>query len=265
MSARREGVVAVVTGAGSGIGRACAVRLARAGHRVLAVGRTGRPLAELAGHLRGEQAGGPSPVEPFPCELGSEEAAARVVQAAAELGSPVVVVHAAGAGGYLDREVWQQEPAAWRSTMAVNLDTAFYLIRLLAPYMRRTGWGRAVMIGSTAGAVPVAAQPAYCASKAGLLGLVRSAAVDLAGFGATCNAVVPGWVRDSAMAEADARREAAAEGVGVDEVWARRDASYPGGRVLTADEVAAVVEFLVGDAAGGVNGEAITVARGSPW
>jgi NAD(P)-dependent dehydrogenase (short-subunit alcohol dehydrogenase family) len=105
---------------------------------------------------------------------------------------------------------------------------------------------------------------AYCASKAGLVGLMRAAACDLGRFGATANAVCPGWVRTD-MAERDAESEARRRGLDVASVWKERDASYPRGRVLDAAEVAEVIGFLVSDAACGVNGEAVTVALGGVW
>ncbi len=154
---------------------------------------------------------------------------------------------------------------AWHRTLSVNLDAAFSLLHLVAPHMKDAGWGRFVAVGSTAGSVGAPAMPAYSASKAGLLGLVRSAAQDLAPYGATVNAVLPGWVRDTAMADADAREEAERRGVSVDQVWAERTASYPAGRLLEPDDVAKVIAFLVSDDAAAVSGEALTVALGSPW
>lgn len=254
---RPTGVVAVVTGASSGIGRAVALLLADQGFRVLAVGRDLDRLQEVA-------AASPAATV-MRCELGTDESAHEVIETAAAIGPPGVVVHAAGLGGYLDRPVDAQTAPAWRRTMAVNLDSAFYLLHESAAHMRDLGWGRFVAVGSTAGSFAAPSQVAYSASKAGLLGLVRSAAYDLAEYGVTCNAVVPGWVRDSRMAEADARLEARRSGVTVDEVWERRAESYPGRRLGTSAEVADVVGFLISDAARAVNGQAIGVTRGSNW
>jgi NAD(P)-dependent dehydrogenase (short-subunit alcohol dehydrogenase family) len=105
---------------------------------------------------------------------------------------------------------------------------------------------------------------AYCASKHGLIGLMRSVACDIGLHGATANAVCPGWVR-TGMAEDDARWEAEQKRVSVAEIWRQRDASYPRGRVLSADEVAQTISFLASDAAAGINGEAVTVALGGLW
>ena len=87
---------------------------------------------------------------------------------------------------------------------------------------------------------------------------------DLARFGITCNAVLPGWVR-TAMAERSAERAAERRGVTVAEIWAAREAEYPARRVLSPEEVAAVVVFLASEEASGVNGEAVTVALGGLW
>jgi NAD(P)-dependent dehydrogenase (short-subunit alcohol dehydrogenase family) len=256
-ASRPAGAVAVVTGAGSGIGAATARRLAADGFTVLGVGRDLQRLAAVASAVEG--------MAVMNCDLTQEVRALEVVRQASTMGPTVVVVHAAGVGGYLDEPVDRQTPEAWRRTMLVNLDSAFLLLRAAAPYMRAAGWGRFVAVGSTAGTYAAPAQAAYSASKAGLLGLVRSAAYDLGEYAATCNAVVPGWVQDSLMAQEDARLEAERQSITVDEVWARRAADYPGGTIVSSAEVADVIGFLVSDDARAVNGQAVGVTRGSNW
>jgi 3-oxoacyl-[acyl-carrier protein] reductase len=249
---------AIVTGASSGIGRATAILLAQLGHQVFAVARDQAMLDRLA-------AGTPG-ISPFAQSLSTPEGCAAVVkEARSRLGPISVLVHAAGMGGYHDRPIWESSSQIWREMMAVNLDAAFELVHRIAPDMVEQRWGRVVMVGSTAGSVGAPAMASYSASKAGLIGLVRSVACDLAPHCATCNAVLPGWVKGTVMAERDAALQAAALGVSVDEVWAGRAAQYPAGRVLSADEIAEVIAFLISPRAGGVNGEAITVALGSHW
>jgi NAD(P)-dependent dehydrogenase (short-subunit alcohol dehydrogenase family) len=249
--------VAIVTGASSGIGAATAQLLASRGIPVLATGRDQDRLAKVAASQ--------ADIVTLPCDLGTPAGPQTLIDEAAKLGAPLILVHSAGIGGYLDRVIWDMSPAGWRRTLSVNLDAAFLLLHLVAPYMRDAGWGRYVVVGSTAGSVGAPAMSAYSASKAGLLGLVRSAAQDLAPCGATVNAVLPGWVRGTAMAEADAREEARRRGMTVGQVWAERTASYPGGRLLQPDDVAKVIAFLASDDAAAVSGEALTVALGSPW
>ena len=250
------GHVALVTGGSSGIGRAVCLALAARGADVVAVGTSRERLDEVsqADNVTGVQA-----------SLDDVEGCSRAIRQARTFGPVSILVHAAALGGYLNRPVWEETFGAWRATMALNLDAAFELIRLAAPDMMRLGWGRVVMIGSTAGDVGAPAMAAYSASKAGLLALVRSAAYDLGPYGVTVNAVVPGWVRGTAMAERDAESEAARLGKSVEAIWKGRAASYPVGRVLAPADVAGVVSFLVGRSASGVSGAAIAVTLGGQW
>jgi NAD(P)-dependent dehydrogenase (short-subunit alcohol dehydrogenase family) len=121
------------------------------------------------------------------------------------------------------------------------------------------------MVSSTAGNVGGPAMAAYCASKSGLLGLMRSVALDLAPHGVTCNSVAPGWVRGTPMSDQAAQREAAERGISEPELWAERAKSYAAGRVVEPEEVASVIGFLVSPEASGVNGESVTVALGEVW
>lgn len=252
-----RGRVALVTGASSGIGRAAALLLAERGARVMAVARDAARLAGLRD--------GPDEVEVLAESVETPEGCARIVaETRRRLGPVAILVNNAGHGGYHDRPIWEETRANWRASLAVNLEAPFELSRLVAHDLRRLGWGRVVMVSSTAGDTGAPAMSPYCAAKHGVIGLMRSLAHDLAAVGATCNAVLPGWVR-TPMADRDAELEAARRGLAKDEVWAERAAAYPGGRVLEPEEVARVIAFLASDAAGGVNGEAIRVSRGSVW
>jgi len=249
--------VALVTGASRGMGRAIALALAADGARVMAVARDEEALHDL-------RAEAPR-IDVLTAQLDDPEGCARAVGTTQDrLGPIAILVNNAGRGGWNDRPIWEQDRTGWSASLAINLDAPFELTRLAVPDMLAARWGRIVMIASTAGRIGAPAQAPYCASKHGVLGLMRSVAQDVAPFGVTCNAVLPGWVRTE-MAERDAEREAGERGVEVEAVWAERAASYPSGRVVEADEIARVVAFLVGDGASAVNGEAITVAHGSQW
>ena len=253
---QHDGRVAIVTGASSGIGRAVALQLAASGAQVLAVARSAEKLASLAReHDR---------IVPFPASIDNAETCASIVQAARKLGPLVLLVKNAGLGGHLDKPIFEQTTDAWRQMMAVNLDAAFELSRHVARDIRAEKFGRIVMISSTAGEVGAPAMSGYCASKHGLIGLMRSLAHDIAPCNGTCNAVLPSWVR-TAMADRDAELEAGRRGITVDAVWTERAAQNPAGRILSADEVANVVTFLASAEASGVNGQAITVSIGSIW
>ena len=247
---------ALVTGATRGMGRAIALCLAHAGHRVVATGRDEDLLAELPAE------GG---VEPLPGDIATPDGCERVVEDARRRAGPItILVNNAGRGGHHDLPIWEQDRAGWDATMAVNLDAPFELTRLIAPDVVAAGWGRVVMISSTAGQLGAPSMSPYCASKHGVIGLMRSVAQDLAPHGGTCNAILPGWVRTE-MAERDAEREAAERGMSVEEVWAERDADNPAGRIVTPEEIADVTAYLCSDASAAVNGEAITVSLGAPW
>jgi NAD(P)-dependent dehydrogenase (short-subunit alcohol dehydrogenase family) len=250
-----EGRVAIVTGASSGIGRATAALLAERGARVLAVGRNTERLAEVA-----RETGAATAAISLDTRAGCEA----VIAEGRRLGPIAILVNNAGHPGHVDQSILQETSEAWRESMAVNLDAPFELTRLAAHDMRTLGWGRIIMVSSTAGEVGAPAMSAYCASKHGVIGLARSVAHDVGAFGATCNAVLPGWVR-TGMAQRDAEKEAKRRGISVDAVWAERAKGYPGGRVLEAEEIARVIAFLASNESSGINGEALTVSLGSVW
>jgi NAD(P)-dependent dehydrogenase (short-subunit alcohol dehydrogenase family) len=198
-------------------------------------------------------------------DLGSPEGCAHAVaEAEQRLGPIEILVCNHGIGSAHERVVWEQQPDLWSETMRVNLDGPFHLSRLVLQGMIQIKYGRIVYTSSTAGLIAEPAGSAYNTSKHGLLGLMRSVAVDGGSFGITSNAVLPGWVRTE-MAERSARQEAKDRGISTDRVWEERAASYPPGRVATPEEVAEMIAFLASEESSGVSGEAIRVALGSVW
>ena len=247
-----NGRVALVTGGGRGIGRETALLLSSAGARVMIVSRTVAELAAVG-------------LEYVAADLGTAEGCGRAVaETEKRLGPIEVLVVNHGIGSAHEQLVWEQDPEVWRQTMRINLDGPFELARLTVGGMCRRGFGRVVFTSSTAGEKAERSGSAYTASKHGLIGLARAIAQDAGPFGVTSNAVLPGWVR-TAMAERSAKAEAEKRGITVEEVWRERAAIYPQKRVLEPREVAQVIAFLCSEAAGGVNGEAITVALGGIW
>ncbi len=198
-------------------------------------------------------------------DLGTPAGCAAAVAATEQRLGPIdllVVNH--GIGSAHERLVWEQDPEVWRETMRINLDGPFELARLTVGGMCQRGFGRLVFTSSTAGEKAERSGSAYTASKHGVIGLARAVAQDAGPFGVTSNAVLPGWVR-TAMAERSAKSESERRGVSVEQVWRERAEIYPQKRVLEPSEVAQVIVFLCSAAAGGVNGEAITVALGGVW
>lgn len=247
-----RGRTALVTGGGRGIGREAALLLAAAGARVMIVSRSSKELADVGLEFVAADLGTPEG-----CKLAVSETERR-------LGPIDVLVCNHGIGSAHERLVWEQDPAVWRETMRVNLDSPFELARLTVGGMCKRGFGRLVFTSSTAGEKAERSGSAYTASKHGVIGLARAIAQDAGPFGVTSNAVLPGWVK-TAMAERSAAAESERRGVSVAEVWRERAALYPQNRVLQPREVAEVIAFLCSDAATGVNGEAITVALGGIW
>jgi NAD(P)-dependent dehydrogenase (short-subunit alcohol dehydrogenase family) len=246
------GRMALVTGAGRGIGRATAKLLAARGARVMGVARSEDELASLG-------------LEYVVADLGTASGCSRAVEETLErFGRIEIFVCNHGIGSAHEHVIWDQNPELWDETIRINLDGPFHLSRLITAGMVEQGYGRVVYTSSTAGQVAEYAGSAYNCSKHGLLGLMRSVAQDGGRHGITSNAVLPGWVRTE-MAENSARAEAREKGVSVEEIWAERDALYPPGRVVTPEEVAEVIAFLASEESSGVSGEAITVALGSIW
>ena len=247
----------LVTGAGRGIGRATALRLASAGATVFGVSRTSSELESLARE---------GPIEVMAASIADRAGCRQVaVEATARLGAVDVVVHCAGVDTHRERAIWEQDADVWEDTMAVNAYAPFELTRLLAGPMTERRWGRIVIVSSTAGAAGGPASSAYCAAKHAVVGLMRAVALDVAPYGVTCNAVLPGWVRGTGMSDETIRIAAERDEITPEEAWARIEAASPAGRVTYPGEVAATIAFLVSDEAGAINGEAVRIALGSLW
>jgi len=247
-----EGRVALVTGAGRGIGREVAELLATRGARVMAVARSEQELAAVG-------------LDYTVVDLGTAEGCALAVSQTEERLGPIeIFICNHGIGSAHERVIWEQDPETWDETMRINLDGPFHLSRLILKGMVERRYGRAVFTSSTAGEHAEHAGSAYSSSKHGLIGLMRSAAQDGGAYGITSNAVLPGWVRTE-MAERSARAEAEDRGVTPEQVWEERAALYPPGRVATPREVAEMIAFLASEESSGVSGQAITVALGGTW
>jgi NAD(P)-dependent dehydrogenase (short-subunit alcohol dehydrogenase family) len=239
--------VALVTGAGSGMGAACARRLAEDHRAVVLFDVRAGSLEPVAADV--ERAG--AEAEAVAGDLSAPADVDSVVRRATErFGRLDVLVNAAGIAE--STRFFDLTPQEWKRMLDVNLTGAFLITLAAARPMRERGWGRIVHFSSTAGkTVSTLGGAHYTASKHGVLGLVRAAAKELAGFGIIVNAVCPGLI-DTPMVKAfttDEQRAAYAE-------------SFPIARLGAPEEVADLVSFLASDQATYITGAAVDINGG---
>jgi 3-oxoacyl-[acyl-carrier protein] reductase len=237
--------VALVTGASQGIGRACALELARRGARVVAGARQEDKLAQLVEEIR--TAGGEALAVRL--DVASAESIAEAFrQAESAFGKVEILVN--NAGITRDGLVLRMKRESWDDVLRTNLTGAFLCIQQALPAMVRARWGRIVNVSSVVGETGNPGQANYVASKAGLIGLTKALAQEVASRNITVNAVAPGFIQ-TAMTEAldEKQRE-------------RLLALIPLGRMGTDLEVAQAVCFLAGDEGAYITGHVLDVNGG---
>jgi 3-oxoacyl-[acyl-carrier protein] reductase len=236
--------VALVTGASRGIGRAIALELARTGHRV-ACCSSSDGAKDVQVEI--EAAGGTALA--VRADVGDAAALDAAFKEIEEAWGPVEIL-VNNAGVTADGLVARMTDDQWGDVLRTNLTGAFHTIRRATPKMMRGRWGRIVNVSSVSGQAGAAGQANYAAAKAGLLGLTRAVARELAPRGITCNAVAPGPIV-TAMTD------------GMPPEWrVVMEATVPLGRLGTPEEVASVVGFLCSEPAGYVTGALVPVDGG---
>ena len=240
-----QGRTALVTGASQGIGRACAVALALAGARVALAARNEAKLNEAAAEIAG--AGGSAAV--FALDIASEDSIRACAKAAiAHFGSVEILVN--NAGITRDTLTLRMKRADWDDVLHTNLTGTFLMTQALLSPMLKARWGRIINISSVVGETGQAGQANYAASKAGLIGLTKSLARELASRNITANAIAPGYIETAMTAVLDEKQRAAML------------AQIPLGRAGTDAEIAAAVRFLASDDAAYITGHVLDVNGG---
>ncbi|HST65851.1 MAG TPA: 3-oxoacyl-[acyl-carrier-protein] reductase [Mycobacteriales bacterium] len=236
------GRVALVTGSTRGIGREIANALAAAGARVAVSGRNADNAAEVAAAIGGEARG-------FACDIASTESAAALVESVErDMGSVDILVN--NAGITRDNLLIRLKDDDWDAVLDANLRGAFATIRAASRGMMKRRWGRVINITSVVGITGNKGQANYAASKAGLIGLTKSVAKELASRNILANAVAPGFIETDMTA---AMTPAARTELG---------AQIPLGRLGTPGDIAGVCTFLASEHASYITGQVFVVDGG---
>lgn len=240
-----EGRVALVTGASQGIGRACALELAAAGAGIAAAARNQEKLAQLVSEITGN--GGQAAA--FKMDVASEGEVKAAVKAAIDrFGKIDILVN--NAGVTRDQLVMRMKRADWDAVLNTNLTGAYLCIQQVIGSMLKQRWGRIINIASIFGQIGQAGQANYSASKAGLIGLTKAVAREVASRNITVNAVAPGYI------------ETAMTAVLTDDLKKKVLDMVPLGRAGSDQDVAHAVRFLASDEAAYITGEVLNVNGG---
>ena len=240
-----QGRIALVTGGAQGIGRAIAEELAAAGATIVLADVNEAKLAETVGELQAQG----TDASAFTVNVASQESIEAGAKAIlGKFGKVEIIVN--NAGITRDNLMLRMKPADWNLVIGINLTGAFLLTQALLSPMLKNRWGRIVNIASVVGRTGQAGQVNYAASKAGLIGLTRSLAREVASRGITVNAVAPGYIETPMTAVLSA------------EVSKAMLATVPLGRRGTPKDVAQAVKFLASDAASYITGHVLDVNGG---
>lgn len=256
MSGELEGRVALVTGGGRGIGCAIALHLADAGAHVAVSARSRHELDEVVEIIRSD--GGTAAA--LECDLSVREQSQDLVSRASETVGPIdILVNNAGVGSSGDpRPLADFRDEFWDLTLEVNLTVPYLLSKAALPHMREQKWGRIITVASINGRMAALHAGAYNASKHGVIGLMRSLALEHAKEGITVNCICPGPVRTKMN---DIRVRYDAERLGRDLSTHEQGLTPIGGR-LVPEDIAPMARYLAGDQARMITGQAFNLDGG---
>lgn len=243
-----EGRTALITGGGSGVGADMALCFAEAGARVVIAGRRTDALETVAERHRA--------ISPVAADVADESSVEALFKAA----GPVDIV-VANAGMAESAPFAKTSLEDWNRHIAVNLTGSFLTLRAGLQQMKGRDWGRLIAVASTAGLKGYPYVAAYTAAKHGVVGLVRSVALEVARSGVTANAICPGFL-DTEMTERSIANIVEKTGASPEEARKRLAANNPQGRLIAPAEVSAAALWLCGPGSEGVNGEAVSISGG---
>lgn len=246
-----ESTHAVVTGGYKGIGAAIASALSARGAKVTILARDGTAAEDFAATLPAAQG--------LACDVTDPAAVATAFRRATDAFGPVGVL-VANAGGTTAKPFLEESVDGFRQALEVNLVGVFSCVHAVLPAMQAAGWGRIVVVASTAGLKAYPGVASYVAAKHGAVGLVRALALETARTGVTVNAVCPGYTETDLAGQAI--EALAAKGKSEDEARAILARTNPMRRLIDPAEVANAVDWLTAPGAEAITGQAIAVAGG---
>ncbi|HEY2223968.1 SDR family NAD(P)-dependent oxidoreductase [Actinomycetospora sp.] len=254
-----EGQVVVVTGASRGIGRAIAIGMSTEGARLALTARDEQTLASTLGEIA--RLVPDAEVLTAACDVADESSVARMGAAVlGRFGRVDTVVANAGVAGPT-RSLQEISLVEWRDCLATDLDGVFLTFRRFVPALVEQRSGSLIAISSMTGKRPLPGRTPYAAAKTGVIGLVRSLAVELGPAGVRVNAVCPGAV-DGPRIDSVIREQARQRGIGEDEARAAFTDPSPLGRLVTAEEIADTCVFLAGPGSSSITGEDLNASAG---
>lgn len=260
---RLAGQVAVVTGGGTGIGRAICLRFAAEGATVVVAGNVKADVESVAQEIRAT--GGATSMAAVLDVADSVQVNELADKVKNEIGPTSILVTSAGVMGARSF-ITDTTDDEWLTTMSVNLNAGFYCVRAFLPHMLEHDRGRVIMISSTSGKLPAAKNADYAASKHGVIGLMKALAIELGILGKpgiTANAICPGSV-ETTMIDDIVQPMAKRSGDSAEEFKRKYIATKNvQRRLLDADEIASMAVYLASEDARGVTGQALNVCAGT--
>lgn len=248
--------IALITGGGTGIGKAIAEELAKNGAKVALASRNENHVERAAAQLRASGLA----VLALPMNVRRKQEIERAVeQIVSEWGALHILVNNAGISGL--SMIDDADDNKWYDILDTNLNGMYLVTKAVVKHMPDHAGGRIINISSVLGKFGVPGYTAYCTTKHGMIGFTRALALEVAGRGITMNAICPGWV-ETEMANMGINETAALQGITPEQFKAQAVAAVPIKRFLEADEVANLVCYVASEQARGITGQAINICGG---